>query len=482
MRVELQIVGLAVGVIAATMFAVLWVLRASIEPPGKLGASGESESAGDDRHWPMVRAIFLILAIGTLAFSLYGSLVPFSLDLSSGEVNRGLHWSFSRTDMAANFLLLLPAGYFLTGAFGLHAKSVVERVASSVGAWSICGVITWINEFGQLLVTERVASWTDIVMQHLGATVGMACWWLTGSIVAPWAHGFLTNRRSAHRWIWLLELYLVGFVVYHVLPLDLTLNIGDLGKKYIEGRISLIPFADLRGRASTWIEIVRDVAIFVPIGALTTLWHTTRPRSLAHSLCCGLVIALALEAAQVIVQSRYASATDVVLGVVGIGLGHGLVRLIARDSAADGSSLARWTLVAIGWMSLLPLIFWYPYEMTRDTTEIRHAFAGFFAKPFQRLIMGNSPMVLIVLVLRDVACFLPLGMLWSQVVSRSGYRGVARRGAVVAAGLTIAIYAGGLELVQIAIPARTADITDWGIFVLAGWLGIAIGLFATRET
>ncbi len=477
-RIEWAVLALSTGVVAGLVLGAFALVRSSVE------SYGESPVPATDRHWRVVRRAFLVAAVAFLLFSIYGSLIPFRLqvpDLGERPPDRWLVWSFSRTDMAANFLLMVPGAYCLMGATCLRSRKWWVLGLASLATLLVCGLVTWINEFGQLWIARRVASWTDIVMQHLGAITGVAAWWISGALVSHWVWEFASQRRSASRWSWVLELYMVGFVFYHLLPLDLTISVGEIGNKFVTGRINIIPFRDLSHRTADWVELLRDVAIYVPVGAFVTLWRTARLRSFSQSLCFGFLIAVAVEAGQVVVRSRFADSGDVLLGMLGVSLGHFLVRRLARGKVADSTAAYRWGLASIAWMLVLPVVFWYPYELTQDSGPIREAFKHFWARPFERLIMGNSTLGITVTVLRNIVAFVPLGLLLSQVAARVAKRSSVRRAATLAAGATIVAYATALELVQLVIVGRTADITDWGLFVVSGWMGLTLGLKATRQ-
>ena len=61
---------------------------------------------------------FFCLALGFAVFTLYGSFIPFvgmSEFSDAARLSNTFRWSFSRTDMAANFLLAFPTAYFAMG-------------------------------------------------------------------------------------------------------------------------------------------------------------------------------------------------------------------------------------------------------------------------------------------------------------------------------------------------------------------------------
>ena len=77
-------------------------------------------------------------------------------------------------------------------------------------------------------------------------------------------------------------------LVYSVLPLDLTISAADLVRKYRAGTIQLIPFSDLRLSIGWLYGLLRDTAVFIPVGMLTaTLWADCLPLPYHRCRCTG---------------------------------------------------------------------------------------------------------------------------------------------------------------------------------------------------
>jgi len=87
-------------------------------------------------------------------------------------------------------------------------------------------------------------------------------------------------------------------------------------------------------------DVVGNIALFVPLGALLAL----RRWPLLRAAAAGVTLSAAVEAAQLVVPGRYASVDDVLLNGVGTAVGWaagvGLAearRLAARKSSAGGT-------------------------------------------------------------------------------------------------------------------------------------------------
>ena len=142
--------------------------------------NGPTEARG--RIW-LIAGCFL-----SLSFLFYGSLVPLNyeprpvvdawqafLQLASQSSGR-----ISRTDLATNFLLTVPLGFFGLGML------VVQRHATRIWwralmVWVFCLVAGMFVEFVQHFFPGRTPSVNDIFMQSLGSVTGIAVWWVWGA-------------------------------------------------------------------------------------------------------------------------------------------------------------------------------------------------------------------------------------------------------------------------------------------------------------
>src|SRR5439155_21064144 len=115
------------------------------------------------------------------------------------------------------------------------------------------------------------------------------------------------------------EFYLFVVAAYMLMPLDLTLRPAELYDKLQEGRLNIVPFRDLIAHWTSIIQVLGDVLLIVPLGVLVSIWRwpeAGKIRPLWQSVGLGAAIIAAMEASQVLVMSRYSSATDLLTGIV----------------------------------------------------------------------------------------------------------------------------------------------------------------------
>ncbi|WP_425616565.1 VanZ family protein [Anatilimnocola sp. NA78] len=284
-------------------------------------------------------AIFTLIAI-------YGSLVPHQFRAVSLRVAIQqfrqipfLHLTIeSRSDWVSNILLFMPLGYFWLVALSVGRSRLVALTWALLLVPTLAGLSMAI-EFTQIWFPARTASQNDIAAESLGALIGALAWIGCGNYVTRWMGSYFAIEVPASPIAWLLLAYLAGFILYSLLPLDLTIRPGELALKYREGIISLVPFADLGSIWDAATRLAIDVLLAVPIGALAGSLRTTSSswRLIVTATLKGVAVIAAIELAQVFVFSRTASLTDVVLGGVGVSIGvlvfrSGELRLAERTT------------------------------------------------------------------------------------------------------------------------------------------------------
>src|SRR5207248_761019 len=135
------------------------------------------------------------------------------------------------------------------------------------------------------------------------------------------------------------------------------------------GRIVLVPFSypydSLIARLWDWIV---DIVLHIPIGAVAALGWTPdgRPRRPSIAVAYGVAFAAVIELCQVFVFTRYADATDVVTGSVGVALGVAVaMRYLRGNEPANRSDSGQpiWPLFATAaWTIVLLAYHWFPFD------------------------------------------------------------------------------------------------------------------------
>ena len=440
------------------------------------------------------RSHFALFAVAWTVFAVYGSLVPlhyqptaFSDALQRFENLPPLWFGIgTRADWVANILLFIPLTFLWMGALACD-RGPVARAAAGLAVVPLAAAASVALEFTQIWFPGRTVSRNDIVAESLGAVVGVLAWVGVGQHVVNWLRTYAGDRSQPSQIRWLLQAYLLGFLIVSVLPLDLTISLTEIYHKYQRGQVLLIPFTyHYESLAVMAYQFFADIMVFVPVGAWLAI--TERDRATGRSLLLvglvgGAIIAAAIEFAQLLVLSRFTNVTDVILGTVGSGIGAWLVVLgnthaVSRpdpiDSVPRWKKAMPWLVAIVGYSLFLVVGFWFPFEFSRDGALVRARLQDFLYRvPFLSLYRGTEFNAIDQLLIR-VLLFAPLGAMWAYVAALARTRPARRLLASVGFVYT-ACLAFGIEAVEVFMPSKVADSTE--VFLCAA--GALIGLYAT---
>lgn len=411
-----------------------------------------------------------------LAFVVYGSLVP--LDFTPVEwsqaVRRYSEIPFldlgigSRADWVANLLLFIPLS-FLCAAI-IWPLSPVGRWLAAAGIVFACVLLSFAIEFVQIFFPPRTVSQNDILAESLGGLIGVLVWWKWGDAFSAWWVGWREARGPmgvADRLYWG---YLALVFAYALLPLDLTISPVEIYRKWAEGRVFLLPLAGMPSEpVGLLYALVSDVVIWIPIGALGVL-RGGIPRRVVASV---FIFAFALELAQLFVYTRVSDVTDLFTAVIGGALGVWIASQFKPPTSQRPSNghYPVWPVVAglAGWIGLLALVFWYPFDFVIDRARFSARLDMLFQAPFESYYFGTEYRAA-TQVLQRVGFFMPLGLAAAWLRWMLGHRG-----RIVALDILVLFLLGGvpiaIELGQLLLPGKYPSSTDIGI----AWFGIAAG-------
>jgi VanZ family protein len=439
------------------------------------------------RHFAALTAIFVVLAT-------YGSLVPLQLaplswDEAVQQFREIPYLSLSvesRADWVANLLLFVPIGFWALGTLTVDRRSIWLKCLSLIFVVLVCGAFSVALEFAQLWFPPRTVSQNDIAAECLGAVAGAVLWLVTGPALTDWIRGCRAHRQAGHRIQWLLEVYLLSFLLYSFLPLDLTISLDELAQKFHSGRIELVPFGDFRWGYDSFFGLFRDFVTYVPVGMLAAVWRLgdrTAPRTVAAAAGGGFVVALGIELGQIFVYTRHSSVGDVLVGTLGAALGGWLMG--RWGSAAGGVRFERperrlrWSAyfgaAALGYAVLLSFFFCLPWQPINDAELLRTRFEGFFAVPFAALYWGSEYNA-ISDILRKFFVFGGLAVLLTLAVWCLDAPGRVHSLLLVLAFGAVVGVAVAIEMLQVFFPPRVSDVTD----VILAAIGAVMGIAATQ--
>jgi len=407
------------------------------------------------------------LAVVWMGFTLIGSFVPFEFRARPFvDAFGSFLWSMahrliveSRSDGIANVLLGIPLGFALLGWSCVDRALVKSRIAiQAIGVLVTCLAFAAAIEFLQLFVPARTCCGSDVLAQGLGAIIGMGAWLAFGQRLANEILAASTGSGSAGRFA-LSYLLLLGFI--QTLPLDLSLSPYRVYHKFRDGGIRLAPFEEFRAAShdQLWAEaasLVNLAVLYIPLGLLAghlpgRFWARDQAWRLALA---AFALASAIELSQVLLASRIASATDVVVGVAGMFSGW----RAARHCAGRVLSFGDLFVLGAGWLIAIGIITWHPFAFA-------HPVRPFDWMPGSPLEGGNVLIVLEEVLTKLVLFGLGGALVVSARVDRLGLRDLA-----LAFGVGLAVAALG-EVGQQSLSSHTPCITD----VIVGGAGAAIG-------
>ncbi len=336
----------------------------------------EGDSAGSLSFSPgRARRMYGGLLAGYVGFLVYGCLLP--LDLVHLPLPEALDEFVSlisrrpaiarHSDAVTNVLMYIPVPFLALGAW-TAGGSRPWRAYMIPPLVVAAGLLSLLLEFIQVYVPARIVSYHDLIAQGVGLLIGLGGWFVAGPGLTRWTARLTHQGPGARRARMLLAAYAVLFLVYQVSPLRLSIRLGRLARKYRDGMINLVPFADPVTLSPHPLLI--KTALYVPIGFLLMLYRPRDRHPLRTALVFGILFASALETLQIIVVQRMATATDIVLGTVGVMIGAALawtVGPLARGPGLDRPGWRRYgkwiKLSAIGfWLMAMVWKRWAPFE------------------------------------------------------------------------------------------------------------------------
>ena len=139
---------------------------------------------------------------------------------------------------AVNVLLTVPLGFGLAMAWARLNPTGLARACILLVLLTLSVTI----EFVQGFLPGRNPSLGDVIAQGFGSVAGLWLQALFGRRVLAHfvAASALHDQQSRLRH--LLQIYLVLLLLFAVMPMDLTLDVGELYGKWRSGKVVLVPF------------------------------------------------------------------------------------------------------------------------------------------------------------------------------------------------------------------------------------------------
>jgi VanZ family protein len=427
---------------------------------------------------PITARTFALLAAASAAFTVYGSLVPFTFRAKApadaiAQFRRDALESAaidSKSDFVANVFLGVPLGFCLLAALRVdRPHPSAGTVAAAAVVWPLTVGFAAAVEFAQLFAPGRVCAGSDVVAQSLGSAVGVGAWLAAGPKLTRWVRGVWTSRRVGGTAGRVLLAYGGLLALTQALPLDLTASPADLYRKVRDGNATLVPFGELAGSADVWGKVqswTELAGLYAIAGLLAAGVPAVNTLPGWRVLALGLLVAGGMEAIQMPVKSRHPSATDVLVGGVGAFAGYLVGRAVGPGRGVRGISLELGLLLAQAWVLGALLANWQPFQFEGWRAGPRLAATNWvpFAAASERNYLSSLEEAL-----SKTLLYTPLG----AVVVGVGPFVYRTRRPLVAAAVGAAV-AAAIEGGQLFLPSRTPGPTDLVFGAVGGWLGAAV--------
>lgn len=481
--------------IAANVTGVLVIGLAAIAINGPAGVAAQPPEK--IRHCapipPPRRSHLLLFALFVSGLIFYGSIVPLqfvALDFEEG-ISRFIgvlteHGGLpGRVDFSTNVLLFVVSSFFWLAAFLADRRGFVNVFVFTPLVLLICTALSLSCEMTQVWIPGRVSSRFDVLAHFVGTLIGTVLWFFVGKKTVSWLRLYSAGTRRSHRIDWLLQLYLVGLIIYNLLPFDLIIHPAELFNKFERGRIQFALFRNHNLSPEGLWELLFDVLIYIPVGVLSSsvLSRSKRPvRPLLDSLVIGGLIVVGVEFSQLFVYSRFTETTDVITGLIGIFIGAWFLqrwrapKLDSASGACSGKSLVpalKWFSLTVVYLVFLCVFFWWPLEPISDHELIKSRFDGFLVVPLRGIYRGSTLEAWTQLI-RKPLLFVPLGILLVKFLSSLELKPWAHRLLLLVAFTFLTVCAVGIELVQSVFPPHGPDLTDTILYFLGGLVGMCV--------
>ncbi len=302
-----------------------------------------------------------------------------------------------------------------------------------------------------------------------------------------WLRSYATERQPRSQLEWLLGAYVIGLVIYSVIPLDLTVSLTELYHKWQSGQVLLVPFSYPYESATTVVyQFFADTVEFVPVGAWAALALRRRARVsfAAHRRASRRAPCWPWQSSSRNCSCSAGSPTSQT------SCSARPARPWARGSWHGATSGPRPPNESqrAGPCSGLPRSGSRCWPATRcflrsgsgcrstsarDRDLVSARYQDFFRVPFLALYQGSEFNAIKQALVR-MLLFAPVGVIWAYIARLAASRPI-RLGLGALGFVYAAVLAFGIEAVQILMPSKVADFTE----VLLCTAGAAGGLLVT---
>ncbi|MBL7134610.1 MAG: VanZ family protein [Phycisphaerae bacterium] len=414
--------------------------------------AGQEHGPNSLSRW---RKVYLALAVVWAAFLIYGSMIP--LDVQPMPIEDALsafteamqfpRAPWGQADVVTNAVMLVPLTFCALGAWS-YGRAGWRQWSKMPVIFAAGVVLSFVMEFSQVYVPSRSTSIHDVIAQTIGNVLGLAAWVAFGVHLTRWIGGMLGEKNRPTLCMKLLYTYAAVFLFYSILPLDFTISVVQIWHKYKSGMINLMPFAGAGEPAVP--ALVMKTVLYVPIGFMFACRAGRSGRPVLRAAVWGGLFAAGIEILQVVVLTRIATITDVVLGVIGALVGGlfawRLGPIAVGRQGVHGRKWQRWGTwvkipLVVAWLVLLAYLRW---ERSDVGLTLAQGLDRAAQAPPGGMVYGAGPLVAIPRLAQEFGAFLIFGMFWQAILASSVRRRLLALGIGVA--LTLVLECAGLML------------------------------------
>jgi len=448
-----------------------------------LRSGGSREAAPGDSPDRPPAVLLLLIAVVLQALVVYGAVVPLSfesmpsaeaMERFADDLRRSSLYPLTRTDFSTNLLLGIALGYLWAVAFAGAARSRGAHLLAGMSACVVVASAAALQEFLQVYVPRRTPNMHDIGAQGLGGLLGFMLFTAIGpALVRPLGPIVRPNRTGV--WRAVLALYLIGYVIYALMPLELIVSFAELRAKFSGGQMILVPFVrDWPPLHRAVWELGTDFALCVPIGLLLAATSGAGGRW-QRSLTAAAVLLGGIELVQLLLVQRVTDTTDIVVGLAGVATGLWL-------SGAPAAWVQRhprraFVTGAVAYTLLLVAVQMAPFDFESGRVSWSAAKEQLFRAPATMLYF-TSPFNALDVLLRQLLMGVRWGFLWAGALRVLGGRRLMFAGTLLL--LSFVAFYTAIELVQLGLPARTTDPTGIVLGVIGATAGMTLAALRLR--
>lgn len=373
-----------------------------------------------------------------------------------------------RADWFANGLLLVPFGFFFSGALNYGRTNLLWAGFAFGFLVALTTMVVCFIEWGQFFFPPRVRSLNDMLAGFIGGITGIVIWQLLGNLLVTKSKHFFNLPKGIPRIAAATQIALTLMALSSLMPLDIILSFPEMKSKFMEGKINLIPLVDLKDTSSTLVAFIHASWI-IPA---SVVWCINRGKR--YAIRQVIFWSILTETLTLPIYGRFFSSTDILLPLAS---GFLCVRIsplinsrliVLNRAKAFGLASFLWTL-------LLLLVLNSRFDTVNLNPEhLRERLNGFLVVPYASA-QRSTEFQAMENIVGKAFLFAILGALLERTCYFAMRDAIDEMPAIYHAKYAItvtAVIALLLELSQIALPPLIVESSDVITYSLGGLAGV----------